>query len=241
MSEYILPTLGSLTVQGPASLNGATAVNNLLSVSGQASLNGGLQTAANTTATFNGSVTLNAGGQVPAGQTLTNAGTLANTGTINNSGTINNTGTISGSGQISAANAYASLSSAYSTTSTSLVSTGLGVQITSPGTVLTVELAAVVANNTAGDGVTLALYRSTSAIPAAGSAPGTSDVAIWNSGSLLSSAANQQQPVSAHIHDAGLSAGTTYYYYLAVQAVTGGTASVNADTAATTLVVRAIQ
>jgi hypothetical protein len=232
MAQLVIPTLQSLAVAGPSTLEGATTVQSTLAVSGQASLNGGLQTAAGTQATFNGPATLNDGATLPSGQTLTNNGTISG-GTVANA-------TVSG-GFLHPAGATASLGSTYTTTSTTFVSTGMGVSVVSPSTALSYLLAAIVSNNTAGDGVSLALYRSTTGIPAAGAAPGTGDVAIWQSGELISSAANQQQAVATSDVDGGLAAGTTYYYYLAVEAVTGGTASVAAGSNQTTLTVRALE
>jgi hypothetical protein len=218
MSEYIVPTLGQLVVQGPSSLEGATSVGSTLAVSGQASLNGGAA--------------------MPAGQQFSNNGTIAG-GTVNpQSGSVTGAWTVGG--LLGTAHASASLGANYTTTSTTAVSSGFGVSLVSPGTTLEFQAAALVANNTAGDGVQVTLYRSTTGIPAAGSAPGGSDVAVWTSNPLLSSAANQNQAASAVDIMTGLTAGTTYYFYLAVQAVTGGTASLNAGTNSTALLVRAI-
>jgi hypothetical protein len=218
MSEYILPTLGQLVVQGPSNLDGATQVGSTLTVAGQASLNGGAT--------------------MPAGQQFSNNGTIAG-GVVNpQSGSVTGAWTVGG--LLGTAHASASLGATYTTTSTTAVSSGFGVSIVSPGTVLEYQVAALVANNTAGDGVQVTLYRSTTGIPAAGSAPGAGDVAVWTTTSLVSSSANQNQAASAVDLVSGLTAGTTYYFYLAVQAVTGGTASLEAGTNSTALLVRAI-
>jgi len=137
--------------------------------------------------------------------------------------------------------ATATVSPAYTTTSTTAVSTGVGVSLSSPGTALQWLVNAIGSNSTAGDGIALTLYRSTTGIPAAGAAPGTGDVAVWTTGSLLSSAANQQQAAAGTSIDTGLTSGTTYYYYLALASVTGGTASVGGGTNETVIRVRAIQ
>lgn len=218
MSTYILPTLGQLVVDGPSTLDGATSVGSTLAVSGQTSLNGGAA--------------------MPASAQFANNGTIAG-GTVNpQSGAV--TGAWSVGGLLSTAHDEATLAAAYTTTSTTPVSTGLGVQLTSPGASLEWLVAAIANNNTAGDGVSLAVYRSTTGIPAAGAAPGGSDTQVWGSGTLVSSAASQDQAVAGSAIDTGLTANQAYYYYLAAAAVTGGTASVGGGTEETVLRVRAI-
>jgi len=235
VSTRITGPLGVLAVTGQATLGGATAVNNTLTVSGQATLEGPVQ--AQQTLAVTGQASLNGGGSVSG--TLTNGGTISG-GVVNPaSGTVSGPWTVQG--LLGTHYATNTLSTAYTTTSTTAVSTGMGVSISSPSTALQWLLTAIGSNNTAGDGIALSLYRSTTGIPAAGAAPGTGDVAVWGSGSLLSSAAGQQQAASGTGIDTGLTSGTTYYYYLAVAAVTGGTASVGGGTSETVLRVRAIE
>jgi hypothetical protein len=162
------------------------------------------------------------------------------TGAVTATGPITAEAALTVAGAVTTPHAAAALGATYTTTSTTAVSTGFGVSLASPGSVLGWIVHAVVANNTAGDGGQLTLYRSTAGIPAAGSAPAAGDVAVWTSGPLLSTAANQSQVAGGDYLDTGLTAGTTYYYYLAAQAVTGGTASVVADTGATTVLIRAV-
>lgn len=116
---------------------------------------------------------------------------------------------------------------AISSTSTSFVSTGVGTPAIGPNFLdeFEIALSAEVLNNTAGDGARVAIYRNTTGVPVSGTAVGT-DTQVWASGVLLSSAASQIVPTSAIIIDAGVANGSNYYYYIAMLAVTGGTASV---------------
>lgn len=131
------------------------------------------------------------------------------------------------------------LASTYSTASTTNVSAGLGVSLAVATTGALVMLSAIVANNTAGDGVQLAVYRSTTGTPAAGSAPGGTDTLVYQT-QMTSSAANQNQSVCTLFMDTGLTAGTTYYYYVALAAVTGGTAAAVGGNRQTVLVVHSV-
>jgi hypothetical protein len=131
------------------------------------------------------------------------------------------------------------LSANYTTTSTTLVSTGLGVTLTPEDTKVMLDGRAVVNNNTAGDGVTVAIYQSTVGIPAAGSAPASGDTAILQV-NITSSAASQNQVVPLALPVTSLTAGTKYYFYLAVAAVTGGTAQVNGGSGQTALTARVV-
>lgn len=167
------------------------------------------------------------------------AGAVQNSGTVTNSGTIQGgvvnpaSGTVSGawtvSGLLGTVHGSDTLAAAYSTTSTTAVSSGFGVSLDSPGASVEWRAALLAANNTAGDGATLTLYRSTAAIPAAGSAPGGSDTALASI-SLVSSAASQNQAAVLQGLDTGLAGGTTYYYYVAIAALTGGTAQLDIGT-----------
>jgi hypothetical protein len=131
----------------------------------------------------------------------------------------------------------ATLASSYGTTSTTAVSTGMGVTIATTGTSIETHGHVVANNNTAADGWTATLYRSTSAIPAQGSAPGGSDIIVYQTTRTVSSA-SQNFNVGWAFLDSALTAGMTYYYYLCIQAVTGGTATAVGSTNQTTLLVR---
>lgn len=127
----------------------------------------------------------------------------------------------------------------YTTTSTTPVSTGLGVTLTPAATAVLLDGRATVANTTAGDGVTVAVYQSTVGVPAAGSAPATGDTALLQV-SVASAAAGQNQVVPLALPVTGLTAGTPYHFYLAVAVVTGGTAQVNGGTGQTVLTARVV-
>ena len=85
----------------------------------------------------------------------------------------------------------------------------------------------VVENDTVGDGILVYLLRSTIGIPAANTNADPSDAIIWaNAISLLTIGTTQTYISIGPILDSGLMAGTTYYYYFAITAVTGGNASI---------------
>ena len=121
------------------------------------------------------------------------------------------------------------LSASYSTTSTTAVSTGLyayipvsGFTVNSP---IVVEFEGYGYNNTLGDGVRLSLYVSTAGIPAQGSAPPSTDT-------LLTSITVTQEGVASNPNSMPITyvytptAAGNYYFYIAVNAVTGGTATI---------------
>lgn len=137
------------------------------------------------------------------------------------------------------AGAAGTLSATYSTTSTTAVSSAFGVSFQASTTSVRLIGMATITNNTATDGVTLTLYRSTAAIPAAGAAPGGSDVALYAITRTISVASNPDA-IPILIVDSGRTVGSTYYYYLALAAVTGGTASLVSGTNATTLTADAV-
>jgi len=121
------------------------------------------------------------------------------------------------------------LSASYSTTSTTPVSTGLyayipvsGITANSP---IVVEFEGYGYNNTLGDGVTLSLYVSTAGVPAQGSAPPSTDT-------LLTSITVTQEGLVSNPNSMPITyvytptATGNYYFYIAVNAVTGGTATI---------------
>ena len=142
--------------------------------------------------------------------------------------TISNVGAFTGASAFSAVN----LSASYSTTSTTPVSTGLG---TTPYGIYvsgaTVNLPLVVSfegygyNNTLGDGVTLSLYVSTAGVPAQGSAPPSTDT-------LLTSITMTQEGLASNPNSMPIThvytptASGSYYFYVTINAVTGGTATI---------------
>jgi len=135
-------------------------------------------------------------------------------------------------GAVAALSAFSAvnLSASYSTTSPTPVSTGLGtarIYVSS----FTVDLPLVVSfegygyNNTLGDGVTLSLYVSTAGVPAQGSAPPSTDTLLTSITVTQEGAASN--PNSMPITYAYTPTATgNYYFYIAVNAVTGGTATI---------------
>jgi hypothetical protein len=122
------------------------------------------------------------------------------------------------------------LSASYSTTSTTALSTGLGTAkiVVSAQTVnlpLVVNFYGYGYNNTLGDGVTLSLYVSTAGVPAQGSAPPSTDT-------LLTSITVTQEGLVSNPNSMPIpyvytpTATGNYYFYVAVNSVTGGTATI---------------
>lgn len=114
----------------------------------------------------------------------------------------------------------------FTTTSTSLVSSGFGIQSLFPASPQ-IRLTGVItaSNDTAGSGVTLAIYKSTTAdIPTAGSAPNAGDSAIFQT-TVMSAAANQNQAVPYDIPiDITFSGSGSYYAFYVCVAATANTA-----------------
>jgi len=148
-------------------------------------------------------------------------------GSSNQPFTIGNFGAFTNASAFSAVN----LSASYSTTSTTAVSTGLGTAGV-PVSGFTVNLPLVVSfegygyNNTLGDGVTLSLYVSTAGVPARGSAPPSTDT-------LLTSITVTQEGLASNPYSMPITyvytpttANTRYYFYITINAVTGGTATI---------------
>jgi hypothetical protein len=140
--------------------------------------------------------------------------------------TIGNVGAFVNGSAFSAVN----LSASYSTTSTTAVSTGLGTAAV-PVSSVTEKLPMVVSfegygyNNTLGDGVTLSLYVSTAGVPAQGSAPPSTDT-------LLTSVTTTQEGLASNPYSMPITyvytptATGKYYFYVTINAVTGGTATI---------------
>jgi len=176
------------------------------------------------TLVFNsGSVTAGRQGITSAFSTSGNIGL----GGYNNAGPyqIYNVGGFAGQSAFFAQN----LSASYSTTSTTAVSTGLyayipvsGITVNSP---IVVEFEGYGYNNTLGDGVTLSLYASTAGIPAQGSAPPSTDT-------HLTSITVTQEGVASNPNSMPITyvytptASGSYYFYVTLNAVTGGTATI---------------
>ena len=80
-------------------------------------------------------------------------------------------------------------------------------------------------NNTLGDGVTLSLYVSTAGVPAQGSAPPSTDT-------LLTSITVTQEGLASNPYSMPITyvytptATGNYYFYITINAVTGGTATI---------------
>lgn len=114
---------------------------------------------------------------------------------------------------------------AYTTTSTSFSQAGYGVAFT-PGSTGRVLIIAIVtmSNNTAGDGATAQLsYRSGIPPSTSGSATGT---VFTSAASVTSETANQNAIATLVGTISGLSVGTAYWFDVQLEAITGGTASV---------------
>ena len=116
-----------------------------------------------------------------------------------------------------------SSASPVSTTSLSHVSSGYGASITPSTSRTVVRFAGTGYNSTSGDGVGVIVYRNTTGIPALGTAPSGSDVNVGST-QIFSATGGYQYPVVIELLDTGLTAGTTYYYYISFAAQGGGTA-----------------
>ena len=133
---------------------------------------------------------------------------------------------------------HAALAADYTTPSLTHVATGLVASITPIGTQAKVEGVATVNNNTAGDGVNTEVWITTAggSAPAAGSAPGASDTKLFAS-VRTSSAGGEEQGVPFNAIATGLTAGSTYQVYTAINAITGGTAASSGTNNQSTLIV----
>ena len=109
----------------------------------------------------------------------------------------------------------------YSTTSTSAVSTGIGLSITPSTTRVLVSVTGEAANNTSGDGSLIAVYSNTTGVPTSGTSVGTD--ALWTFTQVNGNASAYMGFAIAKLAT-GLTASQTYYFYVALQALGGGTA-----------------
>jgi hypothetical protein len=122
------------------------------------------------------------------------------------------------------AQSYGTGTSVTSTTTANYVSSAIGVAFTpkSTGNIL-ILTSGLCGNTTTGDGINIVVYRSTAAIPANNAtATGTALSCVFNftalTGNLVSGFSTQDLDTPT--------IGTAYNYYIAYEAVTGGTASI---------------
>jgi len=140
---------------------------------------------------------------------------------------IYNLGAVASQSAFSAVN----LSASYSTTSTTAVSTGLGtagvpVSSETVNHPLVVSFEGYGYNNTLGDGVTLSLYVSTAGVPAQGSAPPSTDTLLTSiTVTQEGLASNPNSMPITHVYTP-TTANENYYFYITINAVTGGTATI---------------
>lgn len=117
------------------------------------------------------------------------------------------------------------------TTSTSLVSSGIGGSLTTLAStsVLLICNGVQLSNNTASDGAALQFVRNTTGVPAGGTSIGTDTVISASLGSMLNNAstAGLALPLGVVALDTTAVVGTAYFYYIGIKANTGGTATVN--------------
>lgn len=131
---------------------------------------------------------------------------------------------------------FATLSGAtYTTTSSTAISTGVGVTVASPHTDKNlINMAALIKNGTINDGATIQIYRSTSSIPSQGNAPNSGDTSVF-SATVTEAVAAGQVGIPACFVDSGLVPGQTYYYYITILSVTGGTTTIYGSSNQTTI------
>jgi hypothetical protein len=113
----------------------------------------------------------------------------------------------------------ASLSTTVSNTSTTVLSSGFGISLATlaNSTSILVNSLLRVSNYFVG-----LLYRSTSGIPAAGTAPPSGDVQV---SAIPTSTSDGFTLATITVLDTGLTTGTTYYYYVAFYSTTSGDAA----------------
>lgn len=115
----------------------------------------------------------------------------------------------------------ASLASDYTSTSGTYVAVGMAASITPTDTAVEVIGSLTVQNNTANDGVGVALYRTTGTAPVQGAAVGA-DTKVWEN-TTIHAVAGQNMSLGFDFVDTGLSVGQAYQYYLVFKQITSGT------------------
>lgn len=115
------------------------------------------------------------------------------------------------------------LATSYTTPSTTLVATGHSTSLVSTSGRIEVLGSLTLQNSTANDGCGVAIYRTMGSAPAAGAAYGSSDTKVWQN-ATTHIASGQNQNVGFDFVDTGLVVGTTYTYYVVLEAITAGTA-----------------
>ncbi len=136
--------------------------------------------------------------------------------------------------------AFASLAAAYANATTGDLSTGTGASFTALTADAKVSGTIRVANNTLADGVVSKVWLSTVAIPAQGVAPGGTDTEEWQATDTQEGLAGNPHTQAFDLVLSGLTVGTTYYVYLSIAAVTGGTATASGGHNETTIQVTSV-
>ena len=135
---------------------------------------------------------------------------------------------------------HAELATAYTSSSAVPVSTGFGISVvaTSTGKIL-LETVGRIANNTLADSTYIRLYQSTVGIPASGASPGGTDTLITAWGIAQEGEVSNFHQIAGKNLSTGLTAGTTYYFYLSIN-VNGGTGTLLDSAGDTTLTAEAV-
>lgn len=132
-------------------------------------------------------------------------------------------------------------STGFSTTSTTAVSSGVAVAIAATLTGrIKVSSNISGSNNTLSDGITVYVYRSIVGVPAAGAAPASGDAIIASDTYTQEGVVSNHHTFGFSLIDSGLVIGTLYTYYIASNAVTGGTAALVGGTNQTTITIETI-
>jgi len=114
----------------------------------------------------------------------------------------------------------ATLASNYAGTSTTYIAVGMSAAITATDTLIEVIGSLTVNNSAAGIGIGLALYRTTGTAPNAGAAFGGGDTKVWEN-IATHPTASTNIGVGFDFVDTGLTAGTTYTYYITWKMASG--------------------